>query len=175
MIESPAFLELPAQAKALIPLLQIHWRPDKPVDYGVEEARKKIPCDKRTARKAFDRLAADGFVDKVDESFFSSRTGSKTRTWRLNWMPWLDKRPTDEWVRKWEQKNESTGGIMHPVTHPQGAKIPRSKIGDASRGCKNPPHNKEGKTAQKVHKSPTPTVTIPSTNFPPTETRPPEA
>ena len=91
------YLTLPAQAKALMPLLHIHWRNDKYVDYGIREAAEKIPCDRRTATKAFNTLEERGFIMMIDYSLFNSRTGSKSRTWRLEWMPFNDQPPTNKW------------------------------------------------------------------------------
>jgi len=53
LISSPAYLNLCAQAKALIPLLQQHWRNDKPIDYGLREAARLIPCSRKLASRAF--------------------------------------------------------------------------------------------------------------------------
>lgn len=115
LLESDAYLELSAQAKVLMSLMQIHWRPDKPVAYGVREAQQKIPCAKVTAQKAFSELVEAGFIVKVDESLFIDRTQSKSRTWRLTWLPWTNKPPTNNW-----EKNRCTGSDMAPVETPQG-------------------------------------------------------
>lgn len=104
MLSSEQYLSLSAQAKVLAMLMQMHWRPDRPVGYGVIETHKKIPCAYNTARKAFKDLEAAGFIVMVDDSLFCSRTGSKTRTWRLTWMPYgpvPDTRPaTNEWEKR---------------------------------------------------------------------------
>lgn len=100
LIESGAFLALSAQAKALLPLLQIHWRNDRPIAYGIREAAEKIPCDRKTAIRAFKELQQGGFIALVDESIFCSRTQSKSRTWRLTWLPFNDRKPTNDWETK---------------------------------------------------------------------------
>lgn len=100
MIKSIAYQTLTPQAKVLMMLLQIHWRNDKLVDYGVREAAEKIPCDRRTVSKAFNQLQERGFVTCIELAFFSSRTQSKSRTWRLEWMPFNDNSPTNTW-EKW--------------------------------------------------------------------------
>lgn len=97
MIESNAYYSLTARAKVLLTLLQLHWKNDTPVGYGIREAMEKIPCAKGTAQKAFQELEMAGFTEKVDDSLFNSRLGSKTRTWRLTWMPYKGKPPTNEW------------------------------------------------------------------------------
>ncbi len=117
MIESPAYSSLTPEAKVLMLLLQIHWRNDKPVAYGVREAMERIPCAKGTAQRAFEKLRDLGFVEIVDESLFNSRTKSKARTWRLTWMPFMDKLPSNEW-----EKVKATGSKMHPEDSPQGQK-----------------------------------------------------
>ncbi|MGB1428682.1 MAG: hypothetical protein ACPG62_10295 [Cycloclasticus sp.] len=103
-LESNNHQSLSPQAKVLLSLMQLHWRNDKPVDYGVREAQGKIPCGRKMAMKAFDELQKRGFIIKVDESLFNSRTGSKSRTWRLTWLPFKDKKPTNEW-EKWTDEN----------------------------------------------------------------------
>lgn len=124
MLSSEQYLRLSAQAKVLVMLLQIHWRPDRPVGYGVREAAEKIPCAFNTARKAFNELEEAGFIVMVDTSLFLSRTGSKARTWRLTWMPYgpvpNTKPPTNEWERKGFRKI-STDSNMNAVAAPEYA------------------------------------------------------
>ena len=97
LYDSRNYLTLTAQAKALMPLLHIHWRNDKYVDYGIREASDKIPCDRRTATKAFNALEERGFITMIDYALFNSRTGSKSRTWQLEWLPFNDRPPTNKW------------------------------------------------------------------------------
>ena len=99
LIESNAYQVLTVHAKALIPALQVHWRNDVPVAYGIREAMRTIPCAFNTARKAFEQLEQMGFIVKVDESVFNSRTGSKARTWRLTWLPFEWREPTNDWKK----------------------------------------------------------------------------
>jgi hypothetical protein len=99
MMESKAYKQLKPQEKVLMLLLQLHWRLDKPVDYGVREAAQKIPCDRKTAMKAFQHLADSGFISCVEESMFSSRTESKSRGWRLEWLPFGKDKPTNYWEK----------------------------------------------------------------------------
>ena len=114
MLESDAYLRLTAQAKCLLVLMQIHWRNEKPVAYSVAEAMKKIPCAKLTARNAFDELQQRGFIVMIDESLFCSRLQSKSRTWRLTWLPYDFKPPTHNW------KNTMTGSNPAPEKNLQG-------------------------------------------------------
>ena len=99
MLNHENYLTLSAQAKVLIMLMHEQWRDEKEVDYGIREASEKIPCSRVTAAKAFNMLSERGCIVLVDESMFSSRTESKTRTWRLTWMPWLSKNPTHKWEK----------------------------------------------------------------------------
>lgn len=93
---------MPATAKVLMDLLQIQWRNHKPVAYGVREAAKKIGCKPETAGKAFNILRERGFIVCINQSLFNSKTGSKTREWRLTWMPFEYQNPTHDW-EKWNQ------------------------------------------------------------------------
>ena len=101
LLNSEAYLGLSSHAKALMPLMQVHWRADRPIGYGVREAEQKIPCSRRIAMRAFKELQDKGFIVMMDESLFCSRVKSKTRTWRLTWMPWNYSAPSNDW----EQKN----------------------------------------------------------------------
>jgi hypothetical protein len=104
MRESITYESMPATAKVLMDLLQMQWRNDKPVSYGIREASAKINCSKETTTKAFNMLIERGFIICSEQSLFNSRTGSKTREWRLTWMPFNFKNPTHEW-EKWKREN----------------------------------------------------------------------
>ncbi len=101
MRESTVYESMPATAKVLMDLLHMQWRSDKPVSYGVREAAHKISCTKDTAAKAFKVLLDRGFIVCFEQSSSNSKTGSKTRDWRLTWMPFDYKNPTHNW-EKWE-------------------------------------------------------------------------
>ncbi|HEY8219023.1 MAG TPA: hypothetical protein VIF86_02885 [Methylobacter sp.] len=105
--ESYTYESMPATAKVLMDLLQMQWRNDRTVGYGVREAAKKIGCTANTATKAFKILCERGFIVCDAESFFNSKTGSKSREWRLTWMPFDYRKPTHEW-EKWRPENKST-------------------------------------------------------------------
>ena len=100
LIASEAYLRLSSQAKALTHLLQVHWRNDEPIGFGVREAEAKIPCSRRVAMRAFRELEESGFILKVDESIFCSRSQSKARTWRLTWLPWQGREPSNNWEKR---------------------------------------------------------------------------
>ncbi len=107
MRESYCYESMPPTAKVLMDLLQMQWRNDKPVSYGVREASQKIGCTKDTASKAFNILLNRGFIVCFEQSSFNSKTGSKTRDWRLTWMPFDYKNPTHSW-EKWTPEIKST-------------------------------------------------------------------
>jgi len=117
LLKSEQYCRLSPEAKVLMLMMQVHWRPDDPVAYGVREAMAKISCAKGTAQRAFDQLQSAGFIALVDDSMFSSRTQSRARTWRLTWMPYMGKAPTQEW-----EKNKYTGSKMHLLDELQGQK-----------------------------------------------------
>lgn len=100
LLKSNVYLSLSPQAKVLMTLLHIHWNNEKLVDYGIREAAEKIPCSDKTASKAFNQLQERGFIACIEQSFFSSRTESKARGWRLEWLPYKNKPPTNTW-EKW--------------------------------------------------------------------------
>lgn len=101
LVTSDAYLKLSAQAKALMTQMHAHWSVLGPVAFGVREAEATIPCSRKVAMRAFKELQEAGFIVMVDESFFCSRTQSKTRTWRLTWLPcWNHRPPTNDWEKK---------------------------------------------------------------------------
>ena len=104
MRESYSYESMPPTAKVLMDLLQMQWRNDRPVAYGVREAGQKIGCKPETAGKAFKALQDRGFIVCETESLFNSRTGSKAREWRLTWMPFQNRNPTHDW-EKWKPEN----------------------------------------------------------------------
>jgi len=104
MIKSSTYQSLTPHAKVLLTLMQIHWRNDKLVDYGVREAAKKIPCDPKTVTKAFNQLQERCFITCMELSFFSSRTQSKSRIWRLEWLPYNNNPPVNTW-ENWTNEN----------------------------------------------------------------------
>lgn len=101
LLTSPAYLGLTPYAKVLIHLMQRHWTPANPVGFGVRQAEREIPCSRSIALRTFQELQDTGFIVKEDESLFCSRTQSKTRTWRLTWMPcWRNRAPTNDWEKR---------------------------------------------------------------------------
>lgn len=101
LLGSEAYLGLSAQAKVLVHLLHREWSVKGPVAFGVRQAEREIPCSRALAMRAFHELQEAGFIVMVDESRFCSRTQSKTRTWRLTWVPcWRHREPTNDWEKR---------------------------------------------------------------------------
>lgn len=100
LLTSAAYRNLSPYAKALMHSMHVHWSNDKPVGYGVREAERSIPCCRRSAMRAFVELQERGFIVLVDESRFCSRTHAKTRTWRLTWLPFNSRTPTNDWEKR---------------------------------------------------------------------------
>jgi hypothetical protein len=101
MRESLAYLSMPASTKVLMDLLQLQWRNDRLVGYGVRESAQKIGCTPNTAAKAFKILQERGFIVCEEQSLFNSKTGSKAREWRLTWIPFEYAKPSHDW-EKWQ-------------------------------------------------------------------------
>lgn len=100
LLSSPAYLGLTPYAKALMMLMQRHWSPAGPVAFGVRQAEDEIPCSRRTAMRTFKELEDTGFIVMIEHSLFCTRTQSKSRTWRLTWMPcWRHRAPTNDWEK----------------------------------------------------------------------------
>ncbi len=118
LVRSPEYLGLTAQAKAVIHLMHSFWTPSGPIGFGVRQAEQEIPCSRKLAMRAFVELTEAGFIVMVGESLFCSRAQSKTRTWRLTWMPcWRHRAPTNDWERS--RISISTGVKTTPVREPQ--------------------------------------------------------
>ncbi|CAI8176972.1 MAG: Uncharacterised protein [Marinobacterium sp. xm-d-530] len=97
LLESEHYLSMSVYSRSLLILLHLHWRNDKPVAYGTREAAQKLCCDRRTAMKAFNELERRQFIQMYDAAEFNSRHGSKARTWILTWLPFRDRKPTNDW------------------------------------------------------------------------------
>ncbi|NVF12984.1 hypothetical protein [Vreelandella maris] len=101
LLKSNAYLGLSPQAKALLHQMQAYWSASGPVGFGVRQAEQSIPCSRKLAMRAFKELQEAGFIVMVEESLFCSRTQSKTRTWRLTWLPcWRHRPPTNDWEKE---------------------------------------------------------------------------
>jgi len=111
MLKSMAYSSLSSRSVHLLQLMQRHWHNERPIDYGVREAQEHLNCAFNTARKVFHELHERGFIVKMDESEFNSRTGSKARSWRLTYMPYMSARPTNDWENWVDKKNPTDATI----------------------------------------------------------------
>ncbi|MGB4248547.1 MAG: hypothetical protein WBJ75_12590 [Pseudohongiellaceae bacterium] len=103
LYKSEAYLALSLHARCLMPLLQCHWRNDKSVDFGVREAAEKLSCNPRTAMRAFKELQEKGFIKMADDYYFDTfgvKGGSRPRAWRLTWLPFNGKAPSNDWEKQ---------------------------------------------------------------------------
>ena len=99
LLNSAAYASLTPVQKVLMQLLHEQWRPDRDVAYSVREAAQKISCSVNTACLAFQCLMNKGFIVCTGLSEFNSQLGSKAREWRLTWMPFNSKPPTNDWEK----------------------------------------------------------------------------
>jgi len=105
LLNSEAYTALKPADKVLMLLLHEQWRNERPVSYGVREAANKIHCNVNTASKSFKALEKAGFIECVEQSSFNSKLGSKARDWRLTWLPYMSKDPTNEWEKPKQKIN----------------------------------------------------------------------
>jgi hypothetical protein len=101
MINSLAFQNLSAKSVKLLMLMQVHWREDKAIDYGISQTTLSIKCSRSTASALLNELIELGFVAIVDEADFYA---NKARSWRLTYKPYLNREPTHDW-KNWTPKN----------------------------------------------------------------------
>jgi|GEM_PF-417039 len=105
MIRSPTYHALGLPARNLIPILQDVWNPSEgAIHYSVERAATALKVSKGTASKAFKELWEHGFLQCVNESDWMN---GKAREWRLTWMEFQGREPTDEWAH-WQEKITSS-------------------------------------------------------------------
>ncbi|MDA1136424.1 MAG: hypothetical protein O2916_09305 [Proteobacteria bacterium] len=102
VIKSKNYQTMYPYSRILMMFLQVHWRAYKPVDFSTREAAELLNCNHKTAMRAFNVLEKRGFIVKVAESIFNNRTQSKSRSWRLTWLPFEDMQPTKEW-QQWTE------------------------------------------------------------------------
>ena len=76
------------------------YRPNRngQLSLSVRNAEKLVHANKDTVSKAFDNLAANGFIELVRGEYWQE---GKAREWRLTFEPCSGREPTDEW-RAWQ-------------------------------------------------------------------------
>jgi hypothetical protein len=101
MIKSLAFQNLSAKSAKLLILMQVYWRKDKAIDYGITQVTLSMKCSRSTASALFIELKEYGFIALVDEADFYA---NKARSWRLTYRPFLNQEPTHDW-KNWTPEN----------------------------------------------------------------------
>jgi hypothetical protein len=98
LFDSNEYQGLSLAARELMRQLARHWNGGfKPVDFGTEEAARRLGCGRKVAMAAFRELWEARFIRLAEDSQFNSRNGSKTRSWVCVWLPYKYKPPTNEW------------------------------------------------------------------------------
>ena len=101
-LRSDAYRDLSVTARALMFELQDVWRPrELGLHYSVRRAAEALGVANGTAANAFSELDDHGFVKCVCESDWFS---GMAREWRLSWLSYNGKEPSNEWM-EWK-KNE---------------------------------------------------------------------
>lgn len=62
--------------------------------FSVKRAKDALGVSKPTAIKAFDELSNKGFIDLVNQHEWLN---GRAREWRLTYLPYKGREPTDEW------------------------------------------------------------------------------
>lgn len=115
MTSSPAWLDLSGNAVKLLVYLATY---DNGTNNGLiflseRLAAEGIGLSKRTAGKLFDELEAHGFIAPTAKGYFTLKRGPATQ-WRLTWLPWANKAPTNEW-RAWQPEEKSRAQLLHDM------------------------------------------------------------
>jgi hypothetical protein len=100
VLSSPAYRNLKPVDRCVLEELQRVYRPNRngQLSLSVRNAEKLVHANKDTITKAFDNLAAHGFIELVRGEYWQE---GKAREWRLTFEPCSGREPTDEW-RAWQ-------------------------------------------------------------------------
>lgn len=100
ILGSPAYRHLKPVDRCVLEELQRVYRPNRngQLSLSVRNAEKLVHANKDTVSRAFDTLAAHGFIELVRGEYWQE---GKAREWRLTFEPCNGREPTDEW-RTWE-------------------------------------------------------------------------
>lgn len=124
MIRSAAYKQLSAKSVKLMLILQDVYNPSESVvHYSTKRAEEAAQMSHPTVCKAFNELMDKGFIELLDHHDWMN---GKAREWRLTWLPFKGKEPTDDW-QYWQpeksSKNRSSGQKSLPVKGKTGKKI----------------------------------------------------
>jgi hypothetical protein len=119
MTSSAAWLDLSGNAVKLLVFLAAWEDGTNNGEFFMSwrDAAAGIGVSKRTAGKLFDELEAHGFIVPIAKGYFTVKHGPATK-WRLTWVPWASRGPTNEW-RAWKPEENSRAQLLHET----GAKI----------------------------------------------------
>ena len=100
ILSSPAYRDLRPVDRCVLEELQRLYRPNRNghLSLSVRNAEKLVHANKDTITKAFDKVAAHGFIELARGEYWQE---GKAREWRLTFEPCNGREPTDEW-RTWE-------------------------------------------------------------------------
>jgi hypothetical protein len=150
MTSSAAWLDLSGNAvKLLIHLATFENGTNNGLIFLSERmAAEGIGVSKRTAGKLFDELERHGLIAPTAKGYFKVKRGPATQ-WRLTWLTWAGKAPTNEW-RAWQPEKKSRAQFLRdmgaeiapvPTVHrTKGAEVApvTSKSGDPTGAISNP-------------------------------------
>ena len=112
--DSEAYRSLSFIERAALLHLMYHYIPDYREDIFMSNRRlaKDIGINKDTAGRALKRLDKVGLIQMVDESDWYQGTA---RSYRLTFMTYQRRQPTDEWV-VFQNEGPMTADIVTPIT-----------------------------------------------------------
>ena len=127
ILSSPAYRDLRPVDRCVLEELQRVYRPNRngQLSLSVRNAEKLVHANKDTVSKAFDNLAAHGFIELARGEYWQE---GKAREWRLTFEPCNGREPTDEW-RTWEP-----GKIIYSTPK-------RNRTRSQTRGQQRPPES----------------------------------
>ena len=103
MIRSKAYKCLSGKSAKLITVLQDVYNPNEyVVHYSTKRAEEAMQMSHPTVCKAFQELMDKGFIELIG---LHDWMNGKAREWRLTWLPFNGREPTDEW-QFWKPPDE---------------------------------------------------------------------
>ncbi len=95
IIRSEAYQHLSGKAVKLMLILQDVYNPNEGVvHYSTKRAEEAMQMSHPTVCKAFHELMDKRYIELIDHHDWMN---GKAREWRLTWMPFKGREPTDDW------------------------------------------------------------------------------
>ena len=112
--DSAAFRSLSCIERVALLHLMYHYIPDRSEDIGMSNRRlaRDIGVNKDTAGKALKRLEQVGLIRMVDESDWYR---GAARSYRLTFMKYQGRQPTDEWAA-FQKQGQTYSDNVTPIT-----------------------------------------------------------